>query len=48
MHSFLTIGLIGLAVQVTVNLLVMLVFRSASAKFFTEDWWSAWFPTDVV
>ena len=48
MNSFLTLGAVGLAAQVLMNLIVILAVKSASARFFTESWWSAWFPTYVV
>lgn len=48
MNTFTTLGLVGLAVQASVNLVAMLVFKKASAGFFSEQWWSSWFPTYVV
>jgi len=38
------IGLAGLVIQVAINLTALLVFKKSSAEFFSEQWWSAWFP----
>ena len=42
-RTFRTIGLIGLAIQLAINLVVLLVFRRTS-EFFSEPWFSTWFP----
>jgi hypothetical protein len=46
-HTFRTMGLIGLAIQLTLNLVVLLVFKRTS-EFFTEPWFSDWFPGYAV
>jgi hypothetical protein len=54
MKYFLTIrsvgliGLIGLAITTTLNLLALLLFKRASAQFFSDKWWSGWFTAYVV
>jgi len=47
-NTFTTIGATGIAVQFIVNLVAMLVFNKTSADFFSEQWWSSWFPTYPV
>jgi hypothetical protein len=48
MNTFAIVGLVGLVVAVGVNLIAMLVFKKTSAQFFSEQWWSSWFPTYTV
>ena len=38
------IGLIGLGIQVAVNLVVWLASKNSAAEFFSQQWWSTWFP----
>jgi len=48
MKAFRTIGLIGLAVTAALNLLALLAFKKASAAYFSDAWWSEWFPSYIV
>jgi ABC-type dipeptide/oligopeptide/nickel transport system permease subunit len=48
MNSYMKIGLLGLAIQATVNLVALLVFKNSSAEFFSQSWWASWFPTYIV
>jgi hypothetical protein len=48
MKRTLTFGLIGLSITLALNLVGSLVLRQAAARFFTDDWWSVWFPTFIV
>ena len=43
-NPLLFIGLIGLSIHFVLNLLGIFVFHKAAAVFFTEQWWSSWFP----
>jgi hypothetical protein len=45
---FPTIGAVGLAIAVTLNLAALLIFKKTSAEFFSPGWWSSWFPSYVV
>jgi hypothetical protein len=45
MKNFTTLGMVGLGVHLSVNVVAMLVFKKASAEFFSGQWWSSWFPT---
>ena len=42
------LGLIGLAITVALNLVALLLFKKASADYFSDGWWSAWFPCYLV
>ena len=44
-RTFLTMGLIGLAVQTAINLVVFALRRT---EFFSEQWWSDFFPGYLV
>jgi hypothetical protein len=48
MNTYIKIGLLGLLIQAAVNLVALLVFKQSSAEFFSEQWWSSWFPTYTV
>ena len=48
MKAFKTIGLIGLATTTVLNLIALLVFKRASAEYFSDTWWSAWFTSYVT
>ena len=48
MKSYITIGLVGLAIQAGLNLLALVAFKKTSAEFFSDQWWSSWFPTYTV
>ena len=47
-NTRLNVGLVGLGVHLTLNLLGIFVFHRAAAVFFSEQWWSAWFPLWLV
>jgi hypothetical protein len=36
--------LIGLAGTIVLNLAALLILKKASAEYFSDKWWSAWFP----
>jgi signal transduction histidine kinase len=46
--AFKTIGLIGLAITAVLNLVALLLFKRASAEYFSDQWWSGWFPSYIV
>jgi hypothetical protein len=48
MNATLRLGLIGLSITLALNLFGLLVLRQAAARFFTDDWWSVWFPSSIV
>jgi signal transduction histidine kinase len=48
MKAFRTIGWIGLAITTGLNLLALLWFKKVSAEYFSDKWWSEWFPSYVV
>jgi hypothetical protein len=48
LRSFRTIGLIGLAVTIALNLAALLAWQKPSAKYFSDAWWGAWFPSYVI
>ena len=48
MNTFTTLAVVGLAVHASINLVAMFVFKKAAAEFFSEPWWSAWFPSYIV
>jgi hypothetical protein len=46
-HTFRTMGLIGLAIQLAINLVVLLGFQR-TGPFFSDQWFSTWFPGYAV
>ncbi len=48
MNATLRLGLIGSSITLATNLFGLLVLRQTAAEFFTDDWWSNWFPTFAV
>jgi hypothetical protein len=48
MKTFLIVGLIGFGAALVINLVAMLGFSKAEATFFSDPWWSSWFPNYVV
>ena len=48
MKAFKTIGLVGLAITTVLNLVALLLFKRASAEYFSDPWWSAWFPSYII
>jgi hypothetical protein len=47
MKAYRKIGLVGLAIEVVVNLVALLVFKKKAAEFFSEQWWFSWFPSYI-
>ena len=45
---FPAIGVVGLAITITLNLAALLVFKKVAAEFFSHGWWSSWFPSYLV
>jgi uncharacterized membrane protein len=48
MNTFTKMGLIGLSAQALINVVALLLFKKDAAQFFTDQWWSLWFPTYTV
>ena len=48
MNATLRLGLIGASITLALNLFGLLILRQAAAHFFTDDWWSAWFPSFAI
>jgi len=48
MEYFKRIGLIGLSIGLVLNLIGWFVFHRASSEFFSNLWWSAWFPNYLI
>ncbi len=48
MNNVLRLGLIGFGISLLVNLAGVFVFKKPAAEFFSDDWWSTWFPSHVV
>jgi hypothetical protein len=46
--KLLRMGLIGLAGTPVLNLMGLFVFHRSSSIFFSNEWWSAWFPCYAV
>ena len=46
--SFTFIGLIGLAITIAINLVALHLFKRASAEYFSDKWWSDWFPSYII
>lgn len=42
------IGLIGLAGTIVLNLVALLILKKTSAEYFSDEWWSDWFPSYIV
>ena len=47
-NAYGRIGLVGLAIQVAINLVALLAFKKNAAEFFSEQWWATWFPGYTV
>ena len=41
-------GLVGLAITIALNLVALLLLKKAEAEYFSEKWWSVWFPSYIV
>ncbi len=48
MNNTLIIGLGGLFITLTINLASVLFLDHHATAFFSEDWWSVWFPSYLV
>ncbi len=48
MNATLRLGVIGSSITLAINLFGLLVLKQAAAQFFTDDWWSVWFPSFIV
>ena len=48
MNNTLKLGLIGFGISLILNLLGIFVFKTSAAELFSDDWWSAWFPSHLV
>ncbi len=48
MKAFRTIGLIGLAITIVLNLVALFLLKKAAAGYFSDAWWSEWFPSYAV
>jgi len=44
----LRIGVIGLAIVTVLNLVAVLALKQASSAFFSDRWWSGWFPVYLI
>jgi len=42
------IGLVGLTITIVLNLVALLMLKKASAEYFSDVWWSDWFPVYMV
>jgi hypothetical protein len=42
------IAVFWLGVPVAMNLVALLLFKKASAAYFSDQWWSVWFPIYLV
>ncbi len=47
-NTLIIVGSTGLVISLVVNLLGIFLFHKAAAVFFTEQWWSSWFPSFLV
>jgi hypothetical protein len=47
-NALLRLGLIGLSITLVLNLLGDFGFHRSTALFFTEHWWTSWFPSWIV
>ena len=48
MKTFKTIGLIGLAITIVLNIVALLMLKKVSAEYFSDKWWSEWFPLYMI
>jgi hypothetical protein len=42
------LGLFGLTLTIAFNFVAVLVLKQASSAFFSDKWWSDWFPVYLV
>ena len=48
MNPFAKLALVGLTIGLTVNLFAIVVLHRADADFFSDRWWTLWFPSYIV
>ncbi|MFG6178919.1 hypothetical protein ACGTN6_16915 [Halomonas sp. THAF12] len=41
---FAALGVVGVFINATLNLVALLVLEKHAANMFNDDWWSVWFP----
>jgi hypothetical protein len=46
--SFTFMGLMGLAITIALNLVALLLLKKVEAEYFSDKWWSVWFPSYTV
>jgi hypothetical protein len=44
----LVMGLTGLLITIALNLVALFLFKKAAAEYFSDKWWSNWFPSYIV
>jgi hypothetical protein len=44
----LVTGLSGLAITIALNLIALFLLKKVAAVYFSEQWWSDWFPSYIV
>ena len=44
----LVMGLTGLAITISLNLFALFYLKKAAAEYFSDKWWSDWFPSYIV
>jgi hypothetical protein len=47
-NKMFCLGLFGLTLTIILNLVAVLALKWASAGFFSDKWWSDWFPAYLV
>ena len=45
---FIISGIVGLSVHVALNLIAIFILKKPEATYFTNEWFSTWFPSLVV
>ncbi|MEM6434215.1 MAG: hypothetical protein AAF773_10255 [Cyanobacteria bacterium P01_D01_bin.115] len=48
MNTMLWFGIMGFTIVISLNAIALLASTSATARFFSTDWWSVWFPIYLV
>ena len=44
----LKIGLIGFVIVLFINLIGLFLLQKSTPEFFSDGWWSSWFPAYIV
>lgn len=47
-RNLFIIGLFGLSIVFIVNLFGIFALKQVAAEFFSNQWWSTWFPAYIV